>query len=73
MTNPLDSAYLSVAPEIAQALARRIPVAALESTIISHGMPYPENVATALRVWLQPWQGSGRCLAHRKPLLCFKH
>jgi pseudouridine-5'-phosphate glycosidase len=37
-------------PEVAQALQRGLPVVALESTIISHGMPYPQNVATALRV-----------------------
>ena len=36
--------YLDVAPEVAAA------VAALESTIISHGMPYPQNVETALKV-----------------------
>lgn len=42
--------YLDIHPEVAQALADRRPVVALESTIISHGMPYPDNVATALRV-----------------------
>ena len=42
--------YLDIHPEVAQALAERWPVVALESTIISHGMPYPQNVATALRV-----------------------
>ena len=42
--------YLDVAPEVAQALAEGRPVVALESTIISHGMPYPKNVETALRV-----------------------
>ena len=42
--------YLDIHPEVAQALAERRPVVALESTIISHGMPYPDNVATALRV-----------------------
>lgn len=40
--------YLEVAPEVADALASGHPVVALESTIISHGMPYPKNVATAL-------------------------
>ena len=44
------SAYLDVAPEVAQALAENRPVVALESTIISHGMPYPQNVETALNV-----------------------
>ncbi len=36
--------------EIENALAQRKPVVALESTIISHGMPYPQNVSTALEV-----------------------
>lgn len=35
--------YLSVAPEIAEAIRAGKPVVALESTILSHGMPYPEN------------------------------
>ncbi|GLQ72490.1 pseudouridine-5'-phosphate glycosidase [Vibrio penaeicida] len=42
--------YLDVAPEVAQALKAGQPVVALESTIISHGMPYPQNVETALKV-----------------------
>ena len=42
--------YLSISPEVQQALNERRPVVALESTIISHGMPYPQNVETALRV-----------------------
>ena len=42
--------YLDIAPEVAQALAEGKPVVALESTIISHGMPYPQNVETALKV-----------------------
>ena len=42
--------YLDIAPEVAQALAEGRPVVALESTIISHGMPYPQNVETALAV-----------------------
>ena len=42
--------YLDVAPEVAQAVAAGKPVVALESTIISHGMPYPQNVETALKV-----------------------
>ena len=42
--------YLDVAPEVAEALAAGKPVVALESTIISHGMPYPKNVETALAV-----------------------
>ena len=42
--------YLDVNPEVAAALAAGKPVVALESTIISHGMPYPQNVETALNV-----------------------
>ena len=42
--------YLDIAPEVAEALAQGKPVVALESTIISHGMPYPKNVETALLV-----------------------
>ena len=42
--------YLDVAPEVAEAIAHNKPVVALESTIISHGMPYPQNVETALKV-----------------------
>jgi pseudouridine-5'-phosphate glycosidase len=42
--------YLDVNPEVAEALASGKPVVALESTIISHGMPYPQNVETALKV-----------------------
>ena len=42
--------YLDVAPEVAEAVAEGSPVVALESTIISHGMPYPQNVETALKV-----------------------
>ena len=41
---------LDIHPEVADALAAGRPVVALESTIISHGMPYPQNVATALKV-----------------------
>lgn len=46
MKNP----YLSLSDEVAQALREGKPVVALESTIISHGMPYPQNVQTALQV-----------------------
>ena len=42
--------YLDVAPEVRAALDAGKPVVALESTIISHGMPYPQNVETALNV-----------------------
>ena len=42
--------YLDVNPEVAAAIAEGRPVVALESTSISHGMPYPQNVETALNV-----------------------
>ncbi len=42
--------YLDIAPEVKEALEAGKPVVALESTIISHGMPYPQNVETALEV-----------------------
>ncbi|MBN8687261.1 MAG: pseudouridine-5'-phosphate glycosidase [Chitinophagales bacterium] len=42
--------YLDILPEVKEALAAGKPVVALESTIISHGMPYPQNVETALAV-----------------------
>ncbi len=41
---------LSFSPSVAEALRDGRPVVALESTIISHGMPFPQNVETALRV-----------------------
>ena len=46
----MNSKLLDVAPEVREALAAGRPVVALESTIISHGMPYPKNVETALLV-----------------------
>lgn len=42
--------YLDVSPEVSAAVSVGKPVVALESTIISHGMPYPQNVETALKV-----------------------
>jgi pseudouridine-5'-phosphate glycosidase len=44
------NSYLDLGAEVAEAIAKGRPVVALESTIISHGMPYPQNVETALRV-----------------------
>jgi len=41
---------IRISPEVQKALKLHKPVVALESTIISHGMPYPKNVATALAV-----------------------
>ncbi len=42
--------YLDIKPEIKEALAQNKPVVALESTIISHGMPFPKNFETAILV-----------------------
>lgn len=42
--------YLDIKPEVKEALENNQPVVALESTIISHGMPYPQNVKTARKV-----------------------
>ena len=42
--------YLSVTPEIQEALRENKPVVALESTILSHGMPYPQNLEFAHKV-----------------------
>ena len=42
--------YLEINPEVKEAIEAGKPVVALESTIISHGMPYPRNVETALNV-----------------------
>ena len=45
-----NSEHLAISAEVQHALLNHQPVVALESTIISHGMPYPDNVATALKV-----------------------
>ena len=42
--------FLSIHEEVTEALSSKRPVVALESTIIAHGMPYPQNVETALQV-----------------------
>ena len=46
----MSEKLLSLTPEIVAALAENRPIVALESTIIAHGMPFPQNVETALRV-----------------------
>jgi len=50
MTDTNIKDYLTISEEVKSALADSHPVVALESTIISHGMPYPQNVETALLV-----------------------
>jgi len=42
--------FLQIHPEVAEAIKNNQPIVALESTIISHGMPYPRNVETAISV-----------------------
>lgn len=44
------NSYIDYSPEVADALQQGRPLVALESTIIAHGMPYPENKATALKL-----------------------
>lgn len=50
MTINLSEQYLDILPEIKTAIDQGKPIVALESTIISHGMPYPKNVETAKEV-----------------------
>lgn len=47
---PIDPHLVEIAPEVRDALHRGRPVVALESTIVTHGMPFPENVETAVSV-----------------------
>ena len=47
---PSPACALRVAPEVAEALAARAPVVALESTIISHGLPRPDNLGVARQI-----------------------
>jgi len=46
----MTDAPIEIAPEVREALAAGRPVVALESTIVTHGMPYPQNVETARAV-----------------------
>lgn len=46
----INTSYLQIHPEVQHALEHNIPVVALESTIISHGMPWPQNAITAKAV-----------------------
>jgi pseudouridine-5'-phosphate glycosidase len=50
MKHDIASRFLDIAPSVQSALARGEAVVALESTIITHGMPHPQNVATAREV-----------------------
>lgn len=49
MKNPLNQ-YMDIRPDVQEALKNNAPLVALESTIISHGMPYPQNVEMARKV-----------------------
>ena len=42
--------YIIISPEVQHALENNLPIVALESTIISHGMPWPKNAITAAAV-----------------------
>ena len=46
-SSPLASSLLKVLPEVSEALSLGRPVVALESTILAHGLPYPENIHLA--------------------------
>lgn len=48
--NPFKNPLLTFSEEVRDALHTNKPVVALESTVISHGLPYPQNVATAQKV-----------------------
>jgi len=50
---PIPDDRIRIAPEVRDALSERRPVVALETTIVTHGMPYPENVATARSLELE--------------------
>ena len=44
----MQNTIICLSPEVADAIEKGLPIVAMESTIISHGMPYPQNVETAL-------------------------
>ena len=44
----MQNERICLSPEVAEAIQKGRPIVAMESTIISHGMPYPQNVETAL-------------------------
>ena len=59
------SNYLDIHPDVENAIKNKEPIVALESTIISHGMPYPKNVETALMV--EETVRSNSCLLYTSP------
>lgn len=46
----MDDSMIEISDVVTQALKNNDPIVALESTIITHGMPYPANLETALKV-----------------------
>lgn len=46
----ISSELLHISPEVQDAINSKKPIVALESTIISHGMPFPQNAQTAIEV-----------------------
>jgi len=68
----LNTDLLDIHTDVQQALLKKRPVVALESTIISHGMPYPQNVETAIRVEETVRQGGAvpATIAIRNGKLC---
>jgi pseudouridine-5'-phosphate glycosidase len=46
----LNAELLQISPEVQEAIQNKKPIVALESTIISHGMPFPQNAQTAIEV-----------------------
>ena len=56
-------AYLSISPEVKKALGAGKPVVALESTIITHGMPYPQNLEMAQNVEAVIRRNGGKTLS----------
>lgn len=48
LNKELMQKYLEISPEVKEAMENNKPIVALESTIISHGMPYPKNLETAI-------------------------
>ena len=64
--------YLKISPEVKEAFVNNNQVVALESTIISHGMPYPKNAETALECEQIIWDAGAipATIAIIKGVLC---
>lgn len=57
MAHSISDPFLYILPEVADALAQQEPVVALESTVITHGLPYPTNIETAVSMETAVRQG----------------